>query len=579
MDITTLEKALQLCSQQAAATGNAPKLAHLTQELKKVQTASPTVLVCGEFKRGKSTFVNALIGNTVCPTDVDICTSVVSVIRYGAKEKVIRHYGDFSDIKSEEIAFDNLERYTVGDAEAIDNTLYVEIELPLEPLKAGLTVIDTPGVGGLDPRHAALTNYFLPEADVVIFMTDVNEPLTTTEIDFYSKRVIPAALLNMVVVNKADLREAAEVEEFVADTRAKLLKNTDVASGDFRIVAVSSAAEAYPDADLGESNFVEMREMIDRAIADYRRLTYDTMADSLLEFVNLLSEPLKAQLEQIEQPDVDQLSALTKRKEEIEKKIVELSDSSSPFLQSINATITSERENFDTVLNDVSVDLQGVFNNLIKDERSHGDNGGQWLGTQLNNAIAEISSQITLKLNESFSHIAMMPQFEGSLQFETKEYGGKVSVREVDTTVPINRRITPLMSGVGIITIGTMYLATGPLGIAAAWAIGAYVAWSNQRDSGNSYIETNLRQTYQPQLSGALQSLRSYVNSRFSEFQQKWVAAVKERAKMYADTVKESIAAIQKVKQDINQAVSMRAVIQGKLKPLTAAADLLKEKK
>lgn len=579
MDFQTLEKALQLCTPQAAATGNAQKLALLTQQLKKTKEETPTVLVCGEFKRGKSTFVNALIGNTVCPTDVDICTSVVSIISYGEKEKVIRHFGDFKNIKTEEIPFDQLERYTVGDADAIDNTLWVEIELPLEPLKKGLRVIDTPGVGGLDPRHAALTNYFLPEADVVVFMTDVNEPLTTTEIDFYSKRVLPAALLNMVVVNKADLREPDEVKEFMADTKAKLIKNTAAKEGDFRIVAVSSAAEAYPDADLGDSNFEALRTMIATLVDDYRRLTLDTMAQSLLEFVDLLAAPLNAQLEQIEQPNVDQLSALAKRKEEIEKRVMELTDSSSPFLQSVNGIITTERENFDTILNDVSVDLQGSFNQLIKDERSHDDNGGKWLGTQLNNTIADISSQITLKLNETFSHIAMMPQFEGSLNFQTKEYGGKVSVRDVDTTVPLNRRITPLMSGVGIITVGSMYIATGPIGIAAFCLLGAYTAWSNQKDSGNSYIENNLRQTYQPQLSGALQSLRSYVNSRFTEFQQKWVSAVKERAKMYGDSIKESMAAIQKVKQDINQAVSMRAVVQGKLKPLDAAKELLTAKK
>ena len=49
---------------------------------------SATVLFCGEFKRGKSSLVNAIIGTELCPTDIGIATSVVTTIKYGAVKKV-----------------------------------------------------------------------------------------------------------------------------------------------------------------------------------------------------------------------------------------------------------------------------------------------------------------------------------------------------------------------------------------------------------------------------------------------------------------------------------------------------------
>ena len=161
-DITVLKSVLDAVEPLLAGVQQGDDCARLRQELATVQTAPVTVLVCGEFKRGKSTFINALIGRDVCPTDIDICTSVVSIIKYGERERVVRYYGELSSLASEEIDMENLPDYTVGSATEIGNTVYVEIELPLTALRDGIAVIDTPGVGGLDPRHAALTSYFLP---------------------------------------------------------------------------------------------------------------------------------------------------------------------------------------------------------------------------------------------------------------------------------------------------------------------------------------------------------------------------------------------------------------------------------
>lgn len=540
---------------------------------------SPTsILICGEFKRGKSTFVNALLGRNLCATDTDICTAVVSVIKYGEKEKATRYYGDFANVKSQVFPLDQLEKYTVGTAEEIDNTLYVEMELPIPVLKDGWVIIDTPGVGGLDPRHATLTNYFLPRADVTLFMTDVNEPLTTTELDFFKNKVLPYSKEFAVVVNKADLKDKATVEEFRQDTINKISTSCQLSQGDVMAIAVSSAAEAYPESDLGESNFTELRTAINNLVNKYRLTIKQAIRDNFVELLNLVIAPLQAQLQQIEQPNVDQIGELNKQKAEIDKKIVALTDPSSSFRISINKIITERREEIQNELNEASVILQSeIFPSLLRNPNAKNEKGGEWIGNKLNDSIAEIASNLTLELNRSFEEISALPEFEGMLQYEAKDYNGKIIVRDVDNTVPMNKRITPLMSGVGIITIGLAYIATGFMGYLATIALGSYVAWKNQNDASTIYKESNLRQVYFPQLSGAITGLNTYVNSRFQEFQQEWLFVVTKRAKAYKESLQESIQKIQQVKQSINQAVSMRVHLQNKLKPLISARDNAKE--
>lgn len=569
----TFIDAIKIAAPILTQSGKGKELARISKQVEMLETEPVCILVCGEFKRGKSTFVNALIGRNLCATDTDICTSVVSIIKYSPNEMVTRYYGDFANPKSQKISLDDLEKYTVGTAEEIDNTIYVEIGLPLQILKDGLTIIDTPGVGGLDPRHASLTNFFIPKADIALFMTDVNEPMTTTELGYLKSKVLPYAKQTALIVNKSDLKDANSVEDFRQDTISKVASFTQTPKENIKAISVSSAAEAYPDSDMGDSNFKQLRTLIDSLVKEHRSNIRKALKANFIELLNLTIAPLQSQLQQIEQPNVDQVTDLNKQKTQIDNKLAELKDPNSEFRVAVAKEITLERENITNYLNEASVTLQSeTFNNILHSPQAKAADGGQWMGRMLNDSIAEIGSNVTLLLDRAFTNIAEMPQFEGMLKFDLKGYNGNIVIRDVDTSVPINKRITPLMSGAGIMSIaGLMF---GGVGYLVGLGIGAYVAYRNQRDAGNMHTESNLRQVYQPQLAGAISSLNTYVNTRFAEFQQEWVGLIMERCKAYQTSVQESIANIQKVKQQINQAVNMRAQIQNKLKPLVAAKEI-----
>lgn len=146
------------------------------------------VLVVGEAKRGKSTFVNALIGRSILPTDVDIATSQVFLVQHSEKEKYRLRYDDES---ATEISEADLPRYgsqVVADRDGrpqLDRTIrWIEVDVPIQFLPPGVSLLDTPGLGALYAAHSQITHRWVPHADAVIFVLDSGSPIGAQEIEF-----------------------------------------------------------------------------------------------------------------------------------------------------------------------------------------------------------------------------------------------------------------------------------------------------------------------------------------------------------------------------------------------------------
>lgn len=177
-----------------------------------------SVAVVGEFKRGKSTLVNALLQTDVCPTDADIVTAVPTVVRYGAEpsaaaqlEPVERPPADSPDSGTVEEPVD-VDRLADLVSEAADPSWRrrlrsVEVRLPHRLLKTGLSLVDTPGVGGLESAHGIVTLGALRATAGVIFVTDASQELTGPEVDFL-RQALERCSAAVCVVTKTDLYPA-----------------------------------------------------------------------------------------------------------------------------------------------------------------------------------------------------------------------------------------------------------------------------------------------------------------------------------------------------------------------------------
>ncbi len=146
------------------------------------------LVIAGEFNSGKSSFINALLGDKIVAEGVTPTTDRITLLRYGAEP-----------------------------AERPIEEFLLERSFPADVLKR-LTIVDTPGTNAIIRRHEELTREFIPRSDLVLFVTSADRPFTESERAFlaaiqeWGKKIV-------IVLNKADLLEAHEVETVVTFIR------------------------------------------------------------------------------------------------------------------------------------------------------------------------------------------------------------------------------------------------------------------------------------------------------------------------------------------------------------------------
>jgi hypothetical protein len=188
---------------------------HLAQQ---VEQGVLNVLVVGQFKRGKSSLVNALIGAHIMPVGVLPVTGSVTSVRYAPRPE---GRVSFHDGRSEEIRVEELSRY-VSEQENPGNRLgvsHVRIGWPSSLLE-NIALFDTPGTGSTYEWNTSQAREALPHADASILVVGPEPPIGNEELGF-AKEVAGSTQRLFVVLNKADLA-GDRLSEIIAFTRAAL---------------------------------------------------------------------------------------------------------------------------------------------------------------------------------------------------------------------------------------------------------------------------------------------------------------------------------------------------------------------
>lgn len=147
------------------------------------------VVVCGEVKKGKSSFINALMGEEVLPTNTQVATSQVCRI---INSDIEEYNLVFTDGSRQPISKQELSRYgsqvdadMYGEPIFRDHQLdYIEVKHPLPNLPKSVALVDTPGIGAVYAAHEQITRNYLKKAAAVIFIIDPKNPIVKPERDF-----------------------------------------------------------------------------------------------------------------------------------------------------------------------------------------------------------------------------------------------------------------------------------------------------------------------------------------------------------------------------------------------------------
>jgi hypothetical protein len=166
-------------------------------------------LACiGQFKRGKSTLINALIGEPILPVGFIPVTAVPTVIRYGAHKKARIQLRDGG---WQPIAASDLEQY-VSEEHNPENAKGVggaEVFVPCALLSTGMCLVDTPGLGSVFTGNTAATQAFIPHIDAALVVVGSDPPLAGEELALVE--AVGRQVQNLILVlNKADRATDAE---------------------------------------------------------------------------------------------------------------------------------------------------------------------------------------------------------------------------------------------------------------------------------------------------------------------------------------------------------------------------------
>lgn len=180
-----------------------------------------SIMISGEFNAGKSTFINALLGEEILTTDVTPATAIITKLTHGEERKVLAHYMDNSIVEYETDWVEQLTAERKGLGESIRAQLsYVEYQLPIEILKK-YTLIDSPGLGTLYEHHTKITEAFIKRADIGIWLFNSLSVGTATEIAWL-KKLNALDLPIYGIVNAIDRIEDDELDFFMEDNNRRL---------------------------------------------------------------------------------------------------------------------------------------------------------------------------------------------------------------------------------------------------------------------------------------------------------------------------------------------------------------------
>jgi hypothetical protein len=195
------------------------------------------VACIGQFKRGKSTLLNALVGYEVVPTGFVPVTAVPTVIRFGEalQARVRMRDGSWRDIDLPDLKEYVSEERNPENKKAVEGA---EVFVPSPLLSSGMCFVDTPGLGSVFTGNTATTQAFIPHIDAALVVVGADPPIAGEElalVEAVGKQVHDLIL----VINKADRTTDAERAAAAKFTREVLEKRLHRPMGE--VLEVSAA--------------------------------------------------------------------------------------------------------------------------------------------------------------------------------------------------------------------------------------------------------------------------------------------------------------------------------------------------
>ncbi len=303
--------------------------------------------VLGQVKRGKSTLINALLGEEVLPSSVIPLTAIPTFIQYGPQRSLkIRYNDDRPDIvlnrESTPIFKENdLSGFTghlsenqwlkehlmdfVTESNNPNNykgVLQVEVTHPA-PILRDVVIIDTPGIGSTYRHNTEMTLNFLPQCDAALFVISADPPITEIELVFLKDIKHNVSKL-FFVLNKVDYLTEAELAKALDFYKNVLIKDAGIdANTPIFAISARKGLQAKDSNDIQkwvESGLAKVSDYLITFLAHEKSLVLrDAIGRKALDIFNQAYLQIELEIRSLELP----LTELESRLSLFEKKVAE----------------------------------------------------------------------------------------------------------------------------------------------------------------------------------------------------------------------------------------------------------------
>ena len=246
-----------------------------------VQSDSFKVLVLGEFKRGKSTFINAMLGDEILPAYARPCTAIINEVKWGEPRRALLHPAKTTEnaevLQPQEVPVEQLEEYVViqDDVSELHGNRYDRVELfwPLALCQNGVEIIDSPGLNEHDIRQKVTMDY-LSRVDAVLFVLSCEALASKSELDVVDNILKPTGHEDIFFIcNRFNMIRAKEREDVRQYGISRLAPRTKRGAERVFFISALDALEGRIENDgerVTKSGMLEVEQELERFLANER---------------------------------------------------------------------------------------------------------------------------------------------------------------------------------------------------------------------------------------------------------------------------------------------------------------------
>ncbi len=306
------------------------------------------LVVLGQFKRGKTTLINSLVGNEILPSSVVPLTSIVTILKFGNEVQCTIFMNDGTE---KNIQIEELHDYVTesGNPKNVRGVKCASIEYPIPLLEKGMQLVDTPGIGSTFLHNTVTTYEFLDHLDAAVFLMSADVPISQVEKELL-ETIKSSTQKIFFVLNKVDNLTPEEITE-MSEHNTNVLREMGFTVQKIWPISARKALKAKTSNDedlLLESGLSTMEDAIGNFLSTEKgRIVLNTA----------ISKTKRITLQTLSQMAIE-TKALTDSEEELENKI--------DTFHKLNANLKKDKEDIAYLIKGETIKLNQKVEEILK---------------------------------------------------------------------------------------------------------------------------------------------------------------------------------------------------------------------